>query len=257
VTATVPIVTTDYGGSGQDVLLLHGGGRTRHDWDAFAPLLRARGYRPVAMDLRGHGDSGSGPWSWPSVLADLDSVAEELGAPIVIGHSLGGMVAALWAGEHPECPLAVNVDGHGNPTRPDQYLGLDEVARAHAYLDMTAFFAQASEVLPGSMVQVMREVDALDLMAVYRAARCPLLVLSGGDHEWVRQVLPEHLVPAWEAYRAWTAEQLAAVMRDQPLVSVASLPTGHDVHRQDPAGLLRIVLAHLGTRSGPGTSKQA
>jgi pimeloyl-ACP methyl ester carboxylesterase len=257
VTATVPIVTTDHGGSGPDVLLLHGGGRTRHDWDAFASLLRAHGYHPVALDLRGHGDSGAGPWSWPSVLADLGSVAKELSTPLVIGHSLGGMVAALWAREHPECPLAVNVDGHGNPTRPDQYLGLDEVARAHAYLDMSAFFAQASEVLPGPMMQVMREVDALDLMAVYRAARCPLLVVSGGDHEWVLQVLPEHLVPAWEAYRAWTEEQLAAVMRDRPNVSVASLPTGHDVHRQDPEGLLRVVLAHLGTGREAGSSNPA
>jgi len=257
VTEAVPIATTDYGGTGRDVLLLHGGGRTRRDWDAFAPLLRAHGYRPVAIDLRGHGDSGPGPWSWPSVLADLGSVAKELATPAVIGHSLGGMVAALWADDHPECPLAVNVDGHGNPTRPDQYLGLDEMARAHAYLDMTAFFAQAAEGLTGPMVQVMREVDALDLMAAYRAARCPLLVVSGGDHEWVRQLLPEHLVPAWEAYRVWTAEQLTAVVRDRPNVSVASLPTGHNVHREDPEGLLRIVLAHLGTGAGSGTSKRA
>jgi pimeloyl-ACP methyl ester carboxylesterase len=257
VTEAVPIATTDYGGSGPDVLLLHGGGRTRQDWDAFAPPLRASGYHPVAMDLRGHGDSGAGAWSWPSVLADVESVAKGLSAPAVIGHSLGGMVAALWARDHPECPLAVNVDGHGNPTRPDQYLGLDEVARAHAYLDMSAFFAQAAEGLTGPVVQMMREVDALDLMAVYRAARCPLLVISGGDHEWAQQMLPEHLVPAWEAYRAWTAAQLAAVARERPNVSVGSLPTGHDAHREDPEGLLRIVLAHLGTGTGSAASKQA
>jgi pimeloyl-ACP methyl ester carboxylesterase len=253
----VPIVTTDHGGTGPDVLLLHGGGRTRHDWDAFAPTLRDRGYHPVAMDLRGHGDSGAGPWSWPSVLADVASVAARLDSPAVIGHSLGGMVAALWARGHPECRLAVNLDGHGNPTRPDQYLGLDEMARAHAYLDMSAYFAQAAEGLTGPLVQVMREVDALDLFAVYRAARCPLLVVSGDDHAWVRHVLPEHLVPAWEAYRAWTADQLTAVSREVPYVSVASLPTGHDIHLQDPDRLLDLLLVHLGTGGRSDASKRA
>lgn len=255
--ATVPIVTTDHGGSGPDLLLLHGGGRTRHDWDAFAPLLRERGYHPVAMDLRGHGDSGPGPWSWPSVLQDVASVAGRLATPAVIGHSLGGIVAALWAAGHPECPLAVNIDGHGNPTRSHQYLGLDELGTAHAHTDMTAFLTQAAEGLTGPVVQVMREVDALDLMAVYRAARCPLLVISGTDGHWVQSVLPEHLVAPWDAYRAWIAEQLAAVSREVPNVHIAALATGHDVHLEDPEGLLRIVVQHLGTAGDRGTSNEA
>jgi pimeloyl-ACP methyl ester carboxylesterase len=254
VTGAVPIVTTDHGGDGPDVLLLHGGGRTRHDWDRFAPLLRDRGYHPVAMDLRGHGDSAPGRWSWPSVLADVAAVAGTLDRPALVGHSLGGMVAALWAREHPECPLAVNIDGHGNPTRPDQYLGLDETARAHAYLDMAAFFTQATEALDGPLVQMMREVDALDLIAVYRAARCPLLVVNGDDHAWVPGLLPEHLVPAWEAYRAWTRAQLAAVAREVPYVRVASLPTGHNAHVDDPGALIDLV---LGTEGLARTSKRA
>jgi pimeloyl-ACP methyl ester carboxylesterase len=106
-------------------------------------------------------------------------------------------------------------------------------------------------------MQVMREVDALDLMAAYRSARCPLLVISGTDHEWARSMLPEHLVPAWDAYRAWVAAQLAAIVRDRPQVAVAALPAGHDAHRDDPEGLLRIILAHLGTGRQAGTSKQA
>ncbi|WP_182908856.1 alpha/beta fold hydrolase [Microbispora sp. H13382] len=65
---------------------------------------------------------------------DVAAVAEEYGLhrPMIVGHSLGGMFAALWAGEHAECPLAVNLDGHGNPTRPDQFFGLDEVSAADA-----------------------------------------------------------------------------------------------------------------------------
>jgi len=43
----------------------------------------------------------------------------------IVGHSLGGMVAALWATTHAECPLAVNIDGHGSPSSPGQYAGLE------------------------------------------------------------------------------------------------------------------------------------
>jgi pimeloyl-ACP methyl ester carboxylesterase len=249
-------VTTDHGGTGPDVLLLHGAGRDRHDWDGFAPLLRERGYHPVAMDLRAHGDSGRGPWSWPSVLADVASVAGGLTDPAVIGHSLGGMVAALWAGEHPGCPLAVNIEGHGSPTRLDQFQGLDEDTTARAYQHMTAFLTQAAEGLTGPMVQVMREVAALDLMAVYRSARCPMLVVTGTAPAAERS-LPEHLIPAWTAYRAWVAGQLATLTRDVPGFATATLPTGHNLHLEDPEGLLRIVQEHLGTTSIPGTSKGA
>lgn len=53
----------------------------------------------------------------------MAAVVDTLGLdrPAVVGHSLGGMVAALWAAGHSSCRLAVNLDGHGNPTRADQY----------------------------------------------------------------------------------------------------------------------------------------
>ncbi|OLB76753.1 MAG: hypothetical protein AUI14_17650 [Actinobacteria bacterium 13_2_20CM_2_71_6] len=243
-TGPVPVVAGDYGGSGRDVLLLPGGGRTRRDWDTFAGLLHESGYRPVALDLRGHGESGAAPWSWPGALADVSAVVDELhlDRPVVIGHSLGGMVAALWATQHDDCPLAVNVDGHGNPTRADQFLGADGAAVARQSL--ITFLGNAVEELPDALAQLMSEVHALDLFAVYRAARCPLLVVSGVA-EGSALFLPEHLQAAWEAYRVWVWRELDTVAREVPLVSVASLPTGHDVHREDPQGLLRLVVSHL------------
>ncbi|MFI7447599.1 alpha/beta fold hydrolase [Nonomuraea sp. NPDC049714] len=241
-----PIAAEDHGGHGQDVLLLHGGGRSREDWAVFAELLLARGFRPVSMDLRGHGKSGAAPWSWEGALADVTAVVEavELRQPVVIGHSLGGMVAALWAGEHPECPLAVNLDGHGNPTRAEQFLGLDEASAVRAQQEMTLFLEEMGRGLPESFLQVMREIDALDLFAVYRAARCPVLVVSG-DATAFAAIFPEHLVPAWHAYCAWTRRELAAVTRRPSPVREASLPTGHDPHREDPESLARLLAEHL------------
>ena len=43
------------------VLLAHGGGQTRHAWAKTAAALADRGWEAVALDLRGHGDSGWSP----------------------------------------------------------------------------------------------------------------------------------------------------------------------------------------------------
>tara|TARA_B100000963_G_C22377073_1_gene558479 strand:- start:434 stop:661 length:228 start_codon:yes stop_codon:yes gene_type:complete len=43
------------------VILLHGGGQTRHAWGAAGQKLSERGFYAVALDLRGHGDSDWSP----------------------------------------------------------------------------------------------------------------------------------------------------------------------------------------------------
>ena len=39
------------------ILLLHGGGQTRHSWRRSGPRFAAAGWTTVALDARGHGDS--------------------------------------------------------------------------------------------------------------------------------------------------------------------------------------------------------
>ncbi|MGW3011031.1 alpha/beta fold hydrolase [Streptomyces sp. NPDC001219] len=117
----------DHGGDGPAVLLLHGAGRTLEDWAAAAPLLAA-GHRVWAMDLRGHGRSGDGavPWTFDVAVDDVTAVLAACGAPdaVVVGHSMGGMIAARCLERDGRVPAAVNLDGHGMG-RPEQYRGLD------------------------------------------------------------------------------------------------------------------------------------
>ncbi|WP_128374598.1 alpha/beta fold hydrolase [Streptomyces cavernae] len=120
------LATHDHGGDGPPLVLLHGAGRTLADWAAVGPLLAAR-HRVLAVDLRAHGRSPSGPWNFPAVLGDLETTLDEHGVPgaLPVGHSLGGMVAVQYALAHPDrTPGAVNLDGFGWG-RPEQYVGLD------------------------------------------------------------------------------------------------------------------------------------
>jgi pimeloyl-ACP methyl ester carboxylesterase len=82
------------------VVLLHGGGQTRHAWGATARTLAAAGFFAIALDHRGHGDSGwpdDGDYNLPALAGDVVEVAAQLGRPpIVVGASLGGL-AGLFA----------------------------------------------------------------------------------------------------------------------------------------------------------------
>lgn len=80
---------------GRSVLLLHGGGQTRHSWGSTGRLLGERGWRALSFDLRGHGESdwpADGDYRLDAFAADITSVAATLSAPpVLVGASLGGM----------------------------------------------------------------------------------------------------------------------------------------------------------------------
>jgi pimeloyl-ACP methyl ester carboxylesterase len=102
----VPINVLQWSDTGVPLLLLHGFGNEAHIWDDFAPSV-APHYRTVAMDHRGHGDSGwdaEARYDHESMLADVEAVTAALDMQrlVVIGHSLGGRIATLFAGRHPE-----------------------------------------------------------------------------------------------------------------------------------------------------------
>lgn len=107
----------EIGGSGRDVILLHGWTCDIEDWKQQLPLLRTR-YRVVAVDLRGHGDSEvpePGSYSPESYVDDVEHLIQnELKGrkAIIIGHSMGGQIAARLAKRRPDLVRAVvSVDG--------------------------------------------------------------------------------------------------------------------------------------------------
>ncbi len=94
-------------------LLLHGGGQTHHAWKGSAESLAAAGWRAVAMDLRGHGDSDwapDGDYRFDRYADDLlDMAGALLARPVVVGASLGGMAILMAAARAAAFPFAACV----------------------------------------------------------------------------------------------------------------------------------------------------
>lgn len=135
--------------SSPPLVLLHGGGQTRHAWDRTGPRLAVLGWRVVAPDLRGHGASGwsaDGDYDLGLYAEDVRALVAELGdRPVVVGASLGGLSALLAAGEAPGAAIRalVLVDVAHRPDpggvrrivafmrrHPDGFAGVGEAAAA-------------------------------------------------------------------------------------------------------------------------------
>lgn len=107
-TANNRIVADVYGDSGPPVLMLHGGGQTRHSWRGAARTLARSGRRAVAIDLRGHGDSDwveDGRYRYADYAKEIRVLAlalvERFGAkPAVVTASFSGLTSILADGLH-------------------------------------------------------------------------------------------------------------------------------------------------------------
>lgn len=87
--------------TGPPLLFVHGYFGLAIVYERMMDCLAAKGHRCVAIDLRGHGDSPLpgklGRVSIHDYADDVERVARELGNPIIIGHSMGGLLAQLVA----------------------------------------------------------------------------------------------------------------------------------------------------------------
>ena len=108
-------IVADSWGSDSDplVILLHGGGQTRHAWGESGELLSSSGFYVLALDLRGHGDSDwhpEGDYSIESHKEDLIKILDYLKKPAsLVGASLGGIISLSLAGDELHSHLCNNL----------------------------------------------------------------------------------------------------------------------------------------------------
>jgi len=97
------------------VVLMHGGGQTRHSWSGALAVLARRGYHVINFDARGHGDSEwsrSGDYSLPVRARDLMAVlGGRRSRYALVGASLGGATAmqAISMGLRPDALVLVDI----------------------------------------------------------------------------------------------------------------------------------------------------
>ena len=199
------------------LVLLHALGEGAADWDGVAPAF-ARHWRVYAPDLRGHGSS-----SWPGsysveameadVLGFLDALA--LDRVDLIGHSMGGLVAYLVAGDQPERVGRLILEDvaallprkRSIPARPDGELPYD-----------------------WEMVLAIRgQIDDPDPAWLERLSRitAPALVIAGG---------PQSSIPQ---------DRVAELARRIPGARRETIPAGHLIHATEPEAFTKTALTFL------------
>ncbi len=111
------------------VLLMHGGGQTRHSWAGAMRALIAAGYRVVNLDARGHGES---EWSAARAytindrIKDIDAVVDGFGTPFaLVGASMGGLTSihAVGQGLAPAALVLVDIVPDMEPKGVERIVG--------------------------------------------------------------------------------------------------------------------------------------
>jgi pimeloyl-ACP methyl ester carboxylesterase len=263
------------------LVLLHGWMDAGGSFEFLADALRGE-WRCIAVDWRGHGGSAWAPegyYAYGDYLADLDALTEHFGidGPLaLLGHSLGGNIATLYAAVRPgRVRCLVNVEGFGLRERdPDaapehRTRWLDDVRRMpsrRVYADRAAAATLVRQVSArASPERVDRIVDhwfeAVDggyrlradpalkrgspdlfrldeWLACARAVRCPVLWVEAAHSENVER-------------HGLTAETLAIRRASLGDVSVARIAdSGHMIHWDRPGALASEAAAFLARHRG-------
>ncbi|HXH59180.1 alpha/beta fold hydrolase, partial [Iamia sp.] len=164
------------------VLFAHGGFDFAGTYDALAPLVADGGWRVVAWDQRGHGDSDHAMlYSWEADLRDAAAVLTTVadGAVPVLGHSKGGALSLQLADACPHrVSHVVNLDGLPSarswPDVPEHHRTRLRAEELAAWLDHR-----------GTAGDAARRPGTIDELAARRGRMNPRL-----DPSWLRYVVP-------------------------------------------------------------------
>ena len=212
-------------GDGPPLVLLHGLTNSRRAWDPICPLLEDR-FTCVRPDLRGHGETAlADDYAMPSLVGDVHALVERLGLgpPALVGHSLGGTVAAVYAAAFPARAVmcvdqSLRFGDFARRIQPhaDRLMG---AGWAEALLDIERdlgvpvddAFARRVRGFPPEVVRgiwgALLTTDPAELTALAEALlpriAVPLLSLHGGNPEpgyaqWLTRLVPTARVEIWE-----------------------------------------------------------
>ena len=246
--AIVPPASTTHNafGHGTPIVLVHGLGSSADDWLPTARRL-ARRHRVVLVDLPGHGESDMPePFSLEGAVVTLDRALADIpgGPPILVGHSLGGLIAAAEAIDHPERVRGlVLVETALRPQLPaDQRAGaLEQLDRDYAGLVHAAYLGFGHDSAQGEMLY--RRVAALDPRVVKRWIR--LAWTADLSHRVARLDLPVLAVLAersWAPHEPWDAVARELGYLDMPRLRATRIADcGHFVMLDHPDKLVSLI----------------
>ncbi len=229
--------------------LLHGVTGLADTWWQVGPGLAAAGWDVSALDLPGHGDRAAGldPLTQSVMVQDVAGRLPEMGTDLLVGHSMGGVVAAGVAAARPDLVRALALeDPAGWRGEPDRELAArirEDCAAAR--VDPSAATARSRAANPTWADQdVAADVAgkaATDVAAVAGGAE---VQLCGDLLSALRQVtVPVLLLLSEPARSALHAPERAAVAALVPPPRVVDLPAGHAVHRDLPGHWVDAVAA--------------
>jgi pimeloyl-ACP methyl ester carboxylesterase len=237
-------------GTRPDVLLLHGFSDSAQCWEMVLPTFTRYG-GVLRTDARGHGRSGlpAGPVGALPQADEQAAVLRELAdRPVaVVGHSMGGLTGVALAARYPELVSTLVLEDPalfpmasqrpGAPPWLAELSGLDHDARLR-WARATENWAEdeldswSTSKDQFTMEYCERPVLPVDPLAeLWPRVRCPVLLL-------LADAARDTLVSAQLLERA-------VATATAPLTVVRLAGTGHSVRRDDRAGFLAAVTAHL------------
>ncbi|HMC43509.1 MAG TPA: alpha/beta hydrolase [Acidimicrobiales bacterium] len=265
-------VTLAYDDTGEDdltpVLMLHGLSSARSTWD---PLTWALGgeYRVLALDHRGHGESSHAPGTYDLDHYGPDTIAfgeEVVGRPaLLVGHSLGGVIAAYVGRERPDLAGAVVLEDpplyRGDPAEATtsriaaffpvlRRLLADLQARSAQLEDYEAMLRSAPALNgSGTMADVLGP-HGTRAQARAWASLDPEVFTPAIDGSALRGAHPEGPLkcPAWvlradpSLGAAFTPEDEARFLATNPDATVELVGgASHVIHDEQPGRMLEVV----------------
>jgi 3-oxoadipate enol-lactonase len=191
-------------GGAPAVLFLHGLGATSNSWQLQFPVFVKAGFRPLAPDVPGFGDSpydGRG-WNIPRVAAQMAELLNEIktGPVHVVGLSMGGVIAQQFAHDFPQLTKKLVLVSTFSVLRPDSLSGWFYFLRRMLAVSLLGLTAQAKvvakRVFPDQDQEMLREflvatISDADKRA-YRAAMRSLGLFD--SRKWLGKITMPTLV---------------------------------------------------------------